>query len=127
MSADHSRPVLIVEDEEAVLAILAEWLREEHADVLTCSRFEDARRYLMDGTPAALVTDIRLGAFNGLQLAMALHDRQPDVPIVVISAFDDPTLAKEVERLRAVFRLKPLRREDLLSALREATARAAKP
>lgn len=124
MRADASRPALIVEDHEPLLAILASWLREEHYDIVTCSRFEDARRYLADRTPSALVTDIRLGAFNGLQLAMELHDRQPNVPIVVISAFDDPTLAREVELLGGVFILKPLGRQDLVVALREAAARA---
>lgn len=124
MSANSSEPVVIVEDEEPVLAILAAWLREQHSHVVTCTRFQEARRYLAATTPAALITDIRLGAFNGLQLAIEARDRYLQIPIVVISAFDDPTLAREVERLKGVFLLKPMRRDDLLEALREAAARA---
>lgn len=125
MTEDQLKPYLVVDDEESILGILAVWLREAGFDIVTCSRYEDARQYLASQTPAGLITDVRLGAYNGLQLAMLLHDREPGLPIVVLSAFDDPTLRKETDGLGGVFLTKPLRREDLLASLRDARARHA--
>src|SRR5207249_2130679 len=110
-SPDRSTQILLVEDEDIVLRLMARWLKEEGHDVATCSRYEDARRYLATETPAALITDVRLGAYNGLQLAMLVHDRRPDVPILVLSAFEDPQLKDETARLGAMFVMKPLLRE----------------
>src|SRR3954462_1977645 len=67
MTDASTPPLLVVEDEQAVLGLLATWLNDEGYEIVTCSRYEDARRYLATHTPAALVTDIRLGAYNGLQ------------------------------------------------------------
>jgi DNA-binding response OmpR family regulator len=120
MTAQATPPLLVVEDEQAVLGLLATWLTDEGYEIVTCSRYEDARRYLATQTPAALVTDIRLGAYNGLQLATVLHDRRPDVPIVIVSAWDDLLMREETRRLGGVFLVKPLRREDLIATLREA-------
>ena len=123
MTDQPSPSLLIVEDEESVLRLLASWLRDAGYDIVTCTRFEDARRYLVSWTPSALVTDVRLGAYNGLQLAMFLHDRSPEVPIVVFSAFDDPLMRREAQQLGAAFLVKPMAREDLLETLRSANRR----
>src|SRR5688572_4018980 len=109
------KPILIVDDDEPVLKILTRWFEQEGYDVVTCSRYEDARRYLMNETPSALVTDVRLHAYNGLQLVMMLHHRHPDVRSIVFSAFDDPTIRHEAERIGATFLLKPCNRDELLA------------
>ena len=118
-------PYLVVDDEESVLGLLGVWLTDAGFEIVTCSRYEDARQYLAGQTPRGLITDVRLGAYNGLQLAMLLRDRDPAIPIVVLSAFDDPTLRRETDDLGGVFLTKPLRREDLLASLRDAGSRHA--
>jgi DNA-binding NtrC family response regulator len=109
-----SKPILIVDDEPAVLKVLTRWLEQEGYDVVTCGRYEDARQYLRNEVPLVLVTDVRLGAYNGLQLAMMLHDRDPDARTLVLSAFDDPTIRHETERIGATFLLKPCARDEFL-------------
>src|SRR5437667_3874883 len=99
MTLGESKTLLVVDDEQGVLGLIATWLRDAGYDIVTCSRYEDARRYLATQTPGGLITDVRLGAYNGLQLAMLLHDREPEAPIVVLSAFDDPLAKNETERL----------------------------
>jgi DNA-binding NtrC family response regulator len=117
-----SKPVLIVDDEQPMLRILSKWLEQEGYEVVTCSRYEDARQYLRNEIPSVLVTDVRLGAYNGLQLVMMLRDRDPGTPTIVFSAFDDPTIRHEAERIGAIFLLKPLSRLDFLAVMRDAPA-----
>lgn len=111
--------VLVVDDEPAVLDMLAWSLRRGGYEVVALSRFEDAKRYISDTPPDALVTDVRLGAFNGLQLAWLMRDARATAPVLVLSGYDDPTLRKEAERLGGVFHTKPVPSETLVSYLRE--------
>ena len=54
-------------------------------EVVAHSTFEGARKALHDDTFDALVTDVRLGAFNGLQLAVISRDAHPDIRVIVFS------------------------------------------
>lgn len=114
------QPLLIVDDDESLLGLMATWLKQENYEIVTCSRYEDARQYLASQTPSALITDVRLGRYNGLQLALLVRDRQPDAAIVVVSAFDDPILKKEIDEIGGVFLSKPMRRDELVGTLRRA-------
>ena len=69
--SDVKRPsVLVVDDDVETLGIIEFWLADAGYDVVTSSRFDAARNYLASHPLDALVTDIRLGEFNGLQLAL---------------------------------------------------------
>ena len=112
--------ILVVDDEPAVLDMLAWGLRRGGYDVVAVARFDEAKRLIGDApAPDGLVTDVRLGAFNGLQLAWLMRDASPTCPIIVLSGYDDPTLRKETERLGGVYFTKPVPSDTLVSYLRE--------
>ncbi len=114
------KSVLVVDDDRQVLRYLAEVLREAGYDTVTCERFVDAKTLLSSTRPDLLLTDIRLGAYNGLQLAILAKNRHPDMPIVVLTGFEDPTLREQASASGARFLVKPVRRDDLLAAVAEA-------
>jgi len=87
--------VLIVDDYAGVTESLAAGLQMQGFDVSTSGDFIEARSKLLAHPFDVLVTDVRLGAFNGLQLAVIARDKWPDIQIVVISGFDDPVLKAE--------------------------------
>jgi len=82
-----------------------------------CSTFEDAKREIATLRPDIVVTDVRLGAFNGLQLALLARDVRKDVRIVVFSGFDDPVLKEEARRIGATYLVKPVSGNLLVEAL----------
>ncbi len=106
--------VLIVDDEPDVLETLAEMVSAGGYDVVTRASFDEAKRYLTHEPPDILVTDVRLGAFNGLQLAVLMRSLRPTNPIVVLSAFDDPTLREEAAHCQATYLTKPVSKKELL-------------
>lgn len=65
--------------------------------VLVVSTFEAAKQQLA-GTPHLLVTDLKLGAYNGLHLA--LRAAAIDIPAIVIA---DPSFETEVEQMGATW------------------------
>jgi DNA-binding NtrC family response regulator len=112
-ATDH-QPILIVEDDVALLEAVGRTFREAGRSVVACSTFEEGRQALRTRRFAGLLTDVRLGAFNGLQLAVIARDLQPDMTLIVYSGFDDPVLRSEAEHLRAVYLVKPVSAAQLL-------------
>jgi two-component system, response regulator PdtaR len=85
--------ILVVEDEVLIRAFIAEELRLAGFSVIEAGRAEEALTYINAGKQVDLVfSDIRMpGSFNGLQLAEILHDRHPDIPVILTSG-NAPTM-----------------------------------
>jgi len=71
-----------------------------------------------------LITDVRLGHFNGLQLVVM---RPPSTAAVVVSGYWDRTLDEEARRNGALYLLKPVAPEKLLDAVRQVLASRTPP
>lgn len=120
MSASaHRQKILIVDDDPSLLEALERSFLEAGEDVVAYDSFEDARRVLQTTRFDALITDVRLGAFNGLQLAVIGRDTYPDIRLIVFSGFDDPVLRTEAEHVGATYMVKPVTGAKLLEVLRE--------
>ena len=113
------RRILIVDDDDRVLDALARALRHAGEDgVVAVSTFVDAKRALHEDRFDVLISDVRLGAFNGLQLAVLARDKSPHIQLIMFSGFDDPVLRVEAERLGAVYLVKPVTGNYLLELIR---------
>ena len=117
--------VLLVDDDRALLRLVELWLTDGGYNVVACASFEDAKHQITVSPPDLLLTDVRLGAFNGLQLVIYAKAQRPDTAAVVISAFDDATLRKEAEQAGAVYVLKPFTSEGLLTSIAQAPSQIA--
>lgn len=111
--------ILIVDDDPSLLEALERSFLEAGQDVVAHDSFEEARRVLQTTRFDALITDVRLGAFNGLQLAVIGRDTYPDIRLIVFSGFDDPVLRTEAEHVGATYMVKPVTGAKLLEVLRE--------
>src|SRR6266498_5166635 len=107
-------PILVVEDDVVLLEAVERSFREAGWRVVACSTFEDGRQALRTQHFAGLLTDVRLGAFNGLQLAVVARDLRPDMTLIVYSGFDDPVLRAEAQRIHAIYLVKPISSAQLL-------------
>src|SRR5258708_24156929 len=58
-----------------------------------------------------LVTDFRMDGMNGVELARKLHERNPDVPVIIVTGYGPVDGGKDV--------VDCLQKEDLLPALLE--------
>jgi YesN/AraC family two-component response regulator len=116
--ADHLIQVLLVDDDSGVLHALEQALSDRPGQQITaCSSFEEARKRLREQTFDVLITDVRLGAFNGLQLAVLARDVNPLTQLIVFSGFDDSVLRQEAERLGGTYLVKPVTTETLQSLI----------
>jgi DNA-binding NtrC family response regulator len=118
-ASTESRRVLVVDDEPGILDGLTMAFTRAGQDVVGCRSFEDARAALLADDFHCLITDVRLGAFNGLQLAVIARHRHPGMRIIVFSGFDDAVLRDEAARLDATFVAKPFTASQLLEIVNE--------
>ena len=78
--------ILLVEDEEAILQEIAEYLRRRRLSVATAPNFERAQRALAEagGNLDVLVTDVRLPDGDGLDLVQQISASEGPRPRVIV-------------------------------------------
>lgn len=118
---------LVVEPDEADRTFIASTLTAARFNVTAANNFSDAKTLLVAHPPMVLVTEIRLEAHNGLQLALRGLAMRPHMMLVVTSAFMDPVLQQEAERFGATFVPKPLAASELVAAVYRTALRQPAP
>lgn len=111
--------VLVVEDDAATRKGLDALLTADGYHVVVAEGYDDGRRALLSAQPDLVVTDLRLGGFNGLQLL--IFSPSP-VPAIVVTGFADPVLEEQARRLGATFVLKPIVPRALLQLIEQKLA-----
>jgi FixJ family two-component response regulator len=115
-----AKPVVsVVDDDESVRESLAGLIRSVG---LAVKVFESAEEFLGSDLVAGtdcLILDVRMPGMDGLELQRQLKTRQPDLPVIFITAHG----SEEEVRMRALaagaldYLLKPLSEEEVLSAV----------
>lgn len=113
-----SRSLMVVDNDARLLSSWRTCLVDAGYEVAVFDTFSDARRYLSAHRPDALLTDIRLGAFNGLQLVVVAKSMYPSILAAVITGYDDPVLRRDALRYGAEFLTKPVSPQTVLGYLR---------
>jgi CheY-like chemotaxis protein len=90
------------------------WLRKLDFAVESVSSFEAARHKLPILDPDVLISDVRLGEFNGLHLVIVGRARRPTMVAIVLGA-PDPVLAREAERHGATYLAEPVTEAELVA------------
>ncbi len=78
--------VLLVEDDPSVSHIISTALKAEGMAVDSCKSVGDRDALLASGKYDLLITDVGLGEEDGIATLDAVKERDPDLPIIVISA-----------------------------------------
>jgi CheY-like chemotaxis protein len=90
---------LIVAPTPQLAATLLEWLTEAGHEVILVTSFL-AGKARLEHVPSVLISEVRLGDFNGLHLA--LRARTAEIPSIVVGS-PDPVLEREAERLGVAY------------------------
>jgi CheY-like chemotaxis protein len=82
-------PVLVVDDDDAILASVREILELEGYPVVTATNGAEALRRIEEERPALVLLDMRMPGLNGWDVARILRERGLAVPILVMTAAQD--------------------------------------
>ncbi len=103
---------LIVARTPSLGSTLFGWFSEAGYDVALVTTFAAARAQLRT-EPDLLVSEIRLGEYNGLHLASRAHAH--DIPAIVIGG-RDPVLERDASQMGVMFVAQDVEREYLITA-----------
>ena len=119
--------LLLVEDDDAVAAGVGHMVRDLGYTYVRAAEAADALRLLEQGERFDLVFSdmVMPGDMDGLALAKAIRERNPDLPVVLTTGFSEAAAAATAERFRLL--AKPYGIDALAAALGETlnTAREA--
>ncbi|NBP36142.1 MAG: sigma-54-dependent Fis family transcriptional regulator [Betaproteobacteria bacterium] len=114
-----SAPILLVEDDPALREALEVTLAMEDIAYRAVESAEDALSAIQAASYRVLVSDIRLPMASGLALLIEARKLQPDLPVVLMTAYADASTAVEALRGGARdFLLKPFKPEQFIDVIK---------
>jgi CheY-like chemotaxis protein len=121
---ERSLRIMCIDDDAAVLMALEAMLTHTGHRVTAVGSSRDALASLREDAQAfdLVVTDYTMPHLNGLELARALFDLRPDLPVILISGYADVTGAGDLPRnVRSVLK-KPMTLEAFRKAVQHVSA-----
>lgn len=113
--------VIFIDDEQDVREAGRQTLELDDYAVTCFATAEAALNALGDDFPGIVVSDVRLPDLDGLRLMAAARERDPDLPVVLITGHGDISMAVEAMQAGAYdFIEKPFPADRLLDSVRRA-------
>jgi nitrogen regulation protein NR(I) len=113
--------ILLIEDDASLAANLCDVLAEDGFKVVACHRGDEGLRHAGKDECDVVLTDLRLPGTGGLELVRQLHETQPRLPVVLMTAHGTIETAIEATKLGAYDYLqKPFEMRGLLGLLHRA-------
>jgi two-component system, NtrC family, nitrogen regulation response regulator GlnG len=83
------KPIWVVDDDQAIRFVLEKALTREQLAVRCFSNPRDVLKALESDLPQVLVSDIRMPGGNGIDLLAQVKQKQPGLPVIIMTAFSD--------------------------------------
>jgi two-component system, NtrC family, response regulator AtoC len=99
MNDKRSGRVLVADDEEGVRTFVAESLERDGHEVVQAADGEEALRAAREEPFDVVITDLHMPKMDGMSLVRTLRTEQPDVELIVLTAFGDVATAVEAMKL----------------------------
>lgn len=125
MQGETSQPLILVVEDEAIIRMMAVDMFEDAGfRVLEASTGEAALELIHDRNLAGLFTDVQLApSMDGFYLARLVHNKYPELPIVVVSGQCIPERGDLPKGARFIG--KPYNADAVTAALRDMISIAA--
>src|ERR671925_2236314 len=116
--------ILVAEDETIIRLDLRDLLERSGFEVCAEARDgEEAVALARSARPDVAIMDVKMPKLDGIEAARQILDERP-IPIVMLTAYgQDEVVSRAVEAGVFGYLVKPFREQDLLPAIRTATAR----
>jgi DNA-binding NtrC family response regulator len=116
-----SEKILVIDDEQSILNTLKILLRGEGFQVDVRTKGGEALQEWDDIHPDIVLTDIRMPEVSGMDVLAAVREKDPQVPVILMTAQASLQSAIEAVNRGAFYYLqKPFSNDDLLALVRRA-------
>jgi DNA-binding NtrC family response regulator len=105
------RAILFVDDHEVLARLSCEILEMQGYRAVSAYNGEDALRKFDENDFDILVTDFRMDGMNGVELARKVHEKNPAIPVIIVTGYGPVDGGKDVSAC--------LQKEELFPSLLE--------
>jgi putative two-component system response regulator len=113
--------ILVVDDDPYVLEYVSSLLGEYGYSYIACKNAEEAFIKFQDGAIDAVLTDIKMPVFTGIDLLEKIYLSNPEVPVILMTAHAEVDIAVDAIKKGAFdFIIKPYRSEQLIHSVEKA-------
>ena len=124
MSGHSGWHILVIDDEKDILDVMSLTLRDHGYQVTTAMDGASGLELCRGVSPRIVITDIRMPGMNGIEVLKAIKKRDPDIEVIVCTAFGEMDLAIQALQLDASdFITKPISDHALHLSLERAKQR----
>jgi len=114
--------LLYVEDESSIREEMVEILEDEVSRLYIAKNGQEGLNLFKEHKADLVITDIRMPVMDGLEMSRAILEINPDMPIIISSAFNDTEYLMESIQLGIHYYLaKPLNLQEVFSTLQKAS------
>ncbi len=109
--------VLLVDDDQRLLAVLSDMMRSGGHAVTTAANGEDALSVFDPAAHDVVITDLGMPRVNGWQVAEGVKTRSADTPVFLLTGWGEGVTANEASRFVDQVIAKPISADALLEQL----------
>ena len=107
--------ILIIEDEEDILALLSSLLEGEGYNILTACNGREGMDKFQEHSPDLILTDVRMPIMDGIEVLRKVKAKESDTEVIILTGHPDKAAAIDCLRLGAYeYFCKPLETIDVL-------------
>jgi len=125
LSNVENKTILIVDDEESIIAVYTESLKNAGYNVISCYRGSDALEIFRENQAVidVVVTDLSMPEMTGKQLIKALLEIRPDIKIIMTTGYGQAEQKQEMQNLH-IYKIlsKPVMPTELKKIIHECIA-----
>jgi len=121
---EHPVRILIVDDEEAIRELLAEYFQAPEYVCRTAGNASEAMQLLAEENFHVALCDILMPGLNGLELLSLIKAMEADIEVIMLTSISDVKVAVSALRIGACdYVLKPFNGEELIITVNRALER----
>jgi nitrogen regulation protein NR(I) len=112
--------ILIIDDDDQLRISFERLLKEEGYRVRTAASGEAGIRMISEDIPDLVVLDVRLPGINGLEAFSRIHQIEPKLPVIIMTAYGTTETAIEATKMGAFdYVIKPFDIPQMLTTIRQ--------
>jgi len=117
--------ILVVDDDVSILKVLQMRLESEKYAVVAASEIREAKERITEGGFEIALLDLKLEGGTGIELMKSLREVDPDLPVIILTAYG--TIESAVEAMKEgaySYLTKPFDYRELLIQIRNGIEKA---
>ncbi|WP_018623978.1 response regulator [Kangiella aquimarina] len=113
--------ILVVDDDSSIRWVLARALNNAEFKVISCDNGAEGLELVRTHSPNIVITDIQMAGMSGLELLEKLNQSNPNLPVIMITAYADTDIGSQTHELGAFDYLpKPFNINQVIDICRKA-------